>query len=84
MGESLGYMMDALAELPSLRTGEAVVSGEAIVLPVRTTIRKPNPFPKAEDPELAPWRELSGAPDLAPALAKCRGLYDEEKEDEEE
>lgn len=70
--------------LPSLRTGEAVVSGEAIVLPVRTTIRKPDPFPKAEDPELAPWRELSGAPDLAQALAKWRGLYDEEKEDEEE
>ena len=48
--------------LPSLRTGEAVVSGEAIVLPVRATIRKPKPFPKAEDPKLASWRELSGVP----------------------
>jgi uncharacterized protein len=62
--------------LPSLRTGEAVISGEAIVLPVRTTIDMPHPLPKAEDPGLDSWREDSGVPDLAPSLAKWRGLYD--------
>ena len=63
--------------LPSLRTGEAVVSGEAIVLPVRTTIKRPKPFPKAADPALDSWRKEQGAPNLAPSLARWRGLYDE-------
>jgi uncharacterized protein len=62
--------------LPSLRTGEAVVSGEAVVLPVRTLVDLPQPLPKAEDPDLKPWREQSGAPDLGPALARWRGLFD--------
>jgi hypothetical protein len=53
-----------------------VVSGEAIVLPVRTTIDEPDPYPEAEDPGLESWRTSSGTPDLAPALAKWRGLYD--------
>ncbi|MDQ1500733.1 MAG: hypothetical protein QOF36_500 [Microbacteriaceae bacterium] len=66
--------------LPSLRTGEAVISGEAVVLPVRTMIDLPSPLPKAEDPGLQSWREKSGAPDLAPALARWRGLYDTGKE----
>jgi len=65
--------------LPSLRTGEAVVSGEAIVLPVRATIRPPHPFPRAEDPALDSWRDDLGPPDLAPALRKWRGLYDEKE-----
>jgi len=67
--------------LPSLRTGEAVISGEAIVLPVRTTIDMPHPLPKAEDPGLDSWREESGIPDLAPALAKWRGLYDSDEKE---
>ena len=65
--------------LPSLRTGEAVVSGEAIVLPVRTTIQPPNPFPKAEDPALDSWRKEQEEPNLGPPLAKWRGLYDEKE-----
>jgi hypothetical protein len=87
-GKDQGQIKSALPDnasgladvLPSLRTGEAVVSGEAIVLPVRTTIRPPKPFPKAEDPSLDPWREELGPPDLAPALRKWRGIYDEAKE----
>jgi len=83
-GKDQGQIRSALPDnvtgladvLPSLRTGEAVVSGEAIVLPVRTTIDEPNPYPEAEDPDLKSWREKSGIPDLAPALAKWRGLYD--------
>lgn len=84
-GKDQGQIKSALPDnasgladiLPSLRTGEAVVSGEAIVLPVRTTIRPPQPFPEAEDPSLDPWRKELGPPDLAPALRKWRGLYDE-------
>jgi uncharacterized protein len=41
------------AVLPSLRTGEAIVSGEALVLPVRALLDKPSPMPLAEDPSLA-------------------------------
>jgi len=42
--------------LASLRTGEAVISGEATVLPTRVEITPPNPWPKASDPELASWK----------------------------
>ena len=64
------------AVLPSLRTGEAIVSGEAVVLPARMLIDKPDPMPLAEDPSLEPWREEPREPDLAPALAAWRGVYD--------
>lgn len=86
-GKDQGQIRSALPDnvtgladvLSSLRTGEAVVSGEAIVLPVRTTIDEPDPYPEAEDPELQSWREQASVPDLAPALAKWRGLYDSPK-----
>jgi Helicase HerA, central domain len=86
-GKDQGQIRSALPDnvtgladvLPSLRTGEAVVSGEAIVLPVRTTIDEPDPYPEAEDPGLESWREKAGVPDLVPALAKWRGLYDPPK-----
>ena len=62
--------------LPSLRTGEAIVTGESVVLPARVRIDLPNPMPLAEDPTLAPWREEATVPDLAPAVAAWRGAYD--------
>ncbi|MHA4855063.1 ATP-binding protein [Rhodococcus sp. MSC1_016] len=65
-----------LAEtLPSLRTGEAIVAGEALVLPVRTIIDRPDPLPLAEDPTLESWRKDPTAPDLSSALARWRGMY---------
>lgn len=42
--------------LPSLRTGEALISGEAIALPTRTALRRPDPEPRAADPSLDGWR----------------------------
>jgi len=63
------------AVLPSLRTGEAVISGEALVLPARTLIDRPDPLPQAEDPSLTPWREEPAVPDVRPALAAWRGIY---------
>jgi hypothetical protein len=65
------------AILPSLRTGEAVVSGEAVALPSRTLIRKPDPLPLAEDPSLEPWRREKTPPDVAPALVAWREAYEQ-------
>lgn len=64
------------AVLPSLRTGEALITGEALVLPARALVDLPNPLPEAEDPSLAPWRADPTVPDLAPAVAAWRGAYD--------
>ena len=64
------------AVLPSLRTGEAVVTGEALALPARVLVDRPNPLPAAEDPSLAPWRRAASVPDLGPAIAASRGGYD--------
>jgi hypothetical protein len=65
------------AALPALRTGEAVISGEAVILPARTLIDCPDPLPRAEDPSLRPWREPASVPDFGPALAAWRGTYEE-------
>ena len=62
--------------LPALRTGEAIVSGEAVVLPARTLVDQPDPVPSAEDPSLKPWRSKPSLPDVAPAIAEWRGSYD--------
>lgn len=64
------------AVLPSLRTGEAVVSGEAVVIPARALLDMPDPKPQADDPSLAPWRREPQLPDIAPALADWRGTYE--------
>lgn len=64
------------AVLPSLRTFEAVVSGDAVILPARILIDRPDPMPQAEDPSLAPWRQEPRLPDVGPALANWRGTYE--------
>ena len=63
------------AVLPSLRTGEAIISGEAVVLPSRLLIRRPDPLPKAEDPSLAPWRKPKQLAELDQALTAWREAY---------
>lgn len=69
-----------LAEtLPSLRTGEALISGEAVVLPARTLITRPDPFPLAGDPSFDSWRTAAGSRSVGEALAKWRGIYEEKK-----
>lgn len=64
------------AALPALRTGEAVISGEALVLPARALVDCPDPPPRAEDPSLRAWRAEPTIPDLNPALAAWRGTYE--------
>ncbi|KAE8762519.1 DUF853 family protein [Georgenia thermotolerans] len=68
-----------LAEaLPSLRTGEALIAGEAIALPSRVMIDAPHPAPHAADPGLEGWRGAPSIEGLQNALAKWRGLETEE------
>jgi uncharacterized protein len=64
------------AALPSLRTGEALVSGEACILPARILIDRPDPAPLADDPSLESWQGVPSLPDLAPALSAWRGIYE--------
>ncbi|ELY97354.1 ATPase AAA [Natrialba asiatica DSM 12278] len=61
--------------LPSLRTHEAIISGEAVELPVRAFLDKPNPWPEAEDPSLEPWRSNPEAPDVEDVLTSWRDIY---------
>jgi hypothetical protein len=68
------------AVLPSLRTGEAVVSGEAVILPSRVLLDIPDPKPLADDPALTAWRGDPKVPDIAPALAAWRGTYEAEND----
>lgn len=62
--------------LPSLRTGEAVVSGESLILPARLLLDLPEPKPQADDPSLDSWRSEPELPDIAPAIAAWRGTYE--------
>jgi len=51
------FLSVAVEMLPYLRTGEAVISGEAVEMPTRVRIRPPNPIPRSEDiGYLAAWR----------------------------
>jgi len=65
------------AVLPSLRTGEAIVSGEGLLIPSRTMLDLPDPLPHAEDPSLEPWRGEKALPDVSGPLASWRGQYEE-------
>lgn len=66
--------LEGLAELlPSLRTGEALISGEAAPLPSRVMIRKPNPEPTATDPSVESWRTTTDN-DLVASIARWRGI----------
>ena len=63
-----------LAEaLPSLRNGEALVSGEAASLPSRVRVNLPDPRPDADDPSLDAWRKIPKKLDVAAAVDAWRG-----------
>jgi DNA helicase HerA-like ATPase len=67
---------DAIANiaeaLPSLRNGEALVTGEAIPLPTRVLIDRPSPAPRADDPSLESWKGEAKRNDVAEALKAWR------------
>jgi len=60
--------------LPTLRTGEALVSGEAIQIPSRTIVDLVDPRPKSDDPLISEtWaRPRTAAADYAAAIASWR------------
>jgi uncharacterized protein len=58
--------------LPSLRTGEAIISGEAVTLPTRALIDMPSPAPDAADPTLEPWRRPAAPNSLSGAVSRWR------------
>ena len=68
--DAISGLADAL---PSLRTGEALVAGEAVVLPSRVIIDAPDPWPSAADPNLDSWRAASKANELTAAVGRWRG-----------
>lgn len=68
------------AVLPSLRTGEAIVSGEATALPARVLVDRPSPMPQSEDPSTNLWRQQKKLPDLTSVLQEWRGIYQKETE----
>ncbi|MFS4507264.1 ATP-binding protein [Clavibacter sp. Sh2141] len=75
--QALPDNVSGLAEtLPSLRTGEAIISGEAMLLPSRARLYLPDPMPLAEDPSVKSWRDTPTVPNVAPALAIWRGIYE--------
>lgn len=60
--------------LPALRTGEAIVAGEAATLPSRVALDPPEPWPRASDPDLASWRQAPTVNSLDHAVLRWRGL----------
>lgn len=50
--------------LPSLRTGEAIIVGEAIKIPSRVRIRLNNPHPTSDDPKLVEGWSKEHKPDV--------------------
>ena len=66
--------------LPSLKTGEAIISGEAVALPARVMVDRPNPMPRSEDPSTDVWRGEKALSDLTGALLEWRGIYQEDVE----
>lgn len=76
--DSVSGLADAL---PSLRTGEAIVSGEAVVLPTRMLIDLPDPPPQASDPSIDSWHGAGAANELDEAVARWRGIPEQEDAD---
>lgn len=64
------------AVLPSLRTHEAIISGESLVLPARAVLDTPDPWPSAKDPSVKPWRRTPKVPNVKPALKAWRETYE--------
>ncbi len=68
--DTVANLADAL---PALRTGEALITGEATALPARVMIDRPSPEPNAADPTVESWRGEGGENDVATAVRHWRG-----------
>ncbi len=68
--DTVANLADAL---PALRTGEALITGEATALPARVMIDRPSPEPNAADPTVESWRGDEAANDVTAAVRYWRG-----------
>lgn len=68
--DGVARLADALAWL---RTGRAIVSGEAVELPSRLVIDPPSSWPSAGDLTLESWRMPQRINDLVGPIARWRG-----------
>ena len=69
--DTVANLADAL---PALRTGEALITGEAIALPTRVLIDRPNPEPSAADPSIKTWAGDGLENDVETAVSYWRGV----------
>lgn len=59
-GSVMDNLAGLLAMLPVLRTGEAIVLGEAVPLPVRALVEMPGHLPESKDPKIVGVNEPGG------------------------
>jgi DNA helicase HerA-like ATPase len=68
-------MTDLLDVIPALKQGEGLVLGDACILPLRTKLDPPNPFPKSKDVDFyTKWSILPPAVDLNNVVERWRRI----------
>ncbi len=68
-------MADLLDIIPALKQGEALILGDACILPLRTKIDPPDPFPKSKDVDFyTKWSILPPAVDLDGVVDRWRRI----------
>ena len=58
--------------LPSLKTGEAIITGESLPIPSRVMISRPRPWPDSGDPKISAWSRAGESVDFAPSIHRWR------------
>ncbi len=72
--ESMGDLLDII---PALKQGEGLLLGDACILPLRTKIDAPDPFPKSKDVDFyTKWSILPPAVDLEAVVERWRKISD--------
>ncbi len=70
--ESMGDLLDII---PALKQGEGLLLGDACILPLRTKIDAPDPFPKSKDVDFyTKWSILPPAVDLEAVVERWRKI----------
>ncbi len=68
-------MKDLLDIVPALKQGEGLLLGDACILPLRTKIDPPNPFPKSKDVDFyTKWSILPPAVDVDNVVERWRKI----------
>ena len=68
-------MRDLLDIVPVLKQGEGLLLGDACIIPLRTKIDPPDPFPRSRDVEFyTKWSILPPAVDVAGVVERWRRI----------